>query len=168
MEDQLQDRLKVLLFDPKVWQTTILSLFSKVFMGTLKSFFDANKLTPAAVAITSKRVETYDNTSRSLQLKRFGKRADKEFIKRVGKDTAAKKYTESNIEKPKQMGRGVTEKAVNMALAEKPVSRKTRTKILKSVNTILTGKKQAAVEMKALFEGSKARAGKKPVVEKKK
>jgi hypothetical protein len=137
-------------------------------MGTLKSFFDAHKLTSSAVAITSKRVETYDNTSRTLMVKRFAKRSDKEFIKRVGKDTAAKKYAEGNIEKPKQMGRGVTQKAVDQALAEKPVSRKTRTKIFKSVNTILTGKKQPAIEMKALFEGSKARAGKKPVVAAKK
>ena len=43
-----------------------------------------------------------------------------------------------------------------------------RSKILRAVNTILAKKGQPAADMKALFEGTKARAGKKKVEEKKK
>jgi predicted rRNA methylase YqxC with S4 and FtsJ domains len=49
-----------------------------------------------------------------------------------------------------------------------PVARKVRAKILRAVNAILVKKGEPAADMKALFEGSKARAGKKPVVADKK
>jgi hypothetical protein len=53
-----------------------------------------------------------------------------------------------------------SEKAVDTAVAGKPVTRKARGKILRAVNTILTSKKASAVEMKALFEGAEMRKGK--------
>ena len=59
-------------------------------------------------------------------------------------------------------------KQVEAASAEVAVSRKVRAKILRAVNTILTSKKEAAVDMKALFEGTKAKPGKKPKEEAKK
>lgn len=122
-------------------------------MGTLQSFFESKGLTAKHVAITSRRIEAFDEASRGL----MGKRA----TKRRTKDQAEKKYAELGIEKPKQMGRGVTEKAIASALADKPVARKVRSKILRAVNTILTKKGQPAADMKALFEGTKAKAGKK-------
>lgn len=122
-------------------------------MGTLKSFFESKGLTAKHVAITSRRIEAFDDASKAL----MGKRA----TKRRTKEQAEKKYAELGIEKPKQMGRGVSEKAVNFALADKPVARKVRAKILRAVNVILAKKSQPAADMKALFEGTKARAGKK-------
>ena len=41
-------------------------------------------------------------------------------------------------------------------------ARKARGKILRAVNVILAKKSQPAADMKALFEGTKARVGKKP------
>lgn len=129
-------------------------------MGTLKSFLESKKISARQVHTTSKRIETWDAASRTLMVKRVAKRADKE--------TATKKYEELNLAKPAQLGRGVTEKQVQAAIDEKPVARKVRSKILRAVNTILTSKKETAVDMKALFEGSTAKVGKKPKEEAKK
>lgn len=129
-------------------------------MGTFQSFLESKGITPKQIAITSRRIETLDEAGRALMQKRWGKRTTKE--------TADKKYAELNIDKPKQMGRGVTEKSVASAAKDVPVARKVRTKILRAVNTLLAKKGQPAADMKALFEGTKARPGKKKVEEKKK
>ncbi|MCA2978029.1 MAG: hypothetical protein INH41_25875 [Myxococcaceae bacterium] len=129
-------------------------------MGTLKNFLESKQLSAKQVHTTSKRIETWDAESRTLLVKRVAKRADKE--------RAAKKYDELNLAKPKQMGRGVTEKQVQAAIEDKPVARKVRSKILRAVNTLLTSKKESAVDMKTLFEGTKHKAGKKPKEEAKK
>lgn len=126
-------------------------------MGTFQTFLSSKSITPKQIAITSRRIETFDETSRALMQKRWGKRYNKE--------TKDKKYAELDIAKPAQLGRGVTEKQVIAASKDVPVARKVRTKILKAVNAILTKKGQGAADMKALFEGSKARAGKKPVTD---
>ena len=124
-------------------------------MGTFADFLTAKKISPKQIAITSKRIETRDETSRGLLQKRWGKRTNKE--------TADKKYAELNIAKPAQLGRGISEKQVVAASKDVAVSRVARTKIVKAVNAILAAKKEAAVDHKALFEGTKQRAGKKPV-----
>ncbi|MFO0601423.1 MAG: hypothetical protein U0228_39345 [Myxococcaceae bacterium] len=129
-------------------------------MGTFQTFLSSKSITPKQIAITSKRIETFDDASRLLMGKRFTKRASKE--------DAAKKYAELNIGKPAQFGRGVSQKQVEAASKDVPVARKVRSKILKAVNVILTKKGQPAADMKALFEGTKHRAGKKPVAEEKK
>jgi hypothetical protein len=121
-------------------------------MGTLKTFLDSKSLTTKHVVIASRRVEAHDATSRENLVKRVAKRRNK--------DTATKKYAELSLAKPK-LGRGVTAKQVEAALADKPVARKVRTKIFNAVNALLA-KKGGPVEFKALFEGSAARAGKKP------
>jgi hypothetical protein len=129
-------------------------------MGTFQTFLSSKSITPKQIAITSRRVETFDEASRDLMQKRWNKRHTKE--------TADKKYAELNIGKPAQAGRGVTEKQVTAASKDVPVARKVRSKILKAVNAIVTKKGEPAVDMKALFEGSKARAGKKPATDDKK
>lgn len=123
-------------------------------MGTFQTFISGKSITPKAIAITSKRIEAFDETSRDLMGKRWNKRKVKE--------TADKKYAELNIAKPAQYGRGVTEKQIAAAVKDVAVTRKVRGKILKAVNTILTKKGQPAVDMKGLFEGVAARVGKKP------
>ena len=129
-------------------------------MGTFQTFLASKSITPKAIAITSKRIESRDETARLLMGKRWNKRHTKE--------TADKKYAELEIAKPAQAGRGVSEKQINLAAKDLLVTRKVRAKILKAVNTILTKKGQPAADMKVLFEGVKARAGKKPEVAEKK
>ncbi len=129
-------------------------------MGTFQTFLSSKSITPASIAITSRRIESFDETSRDLMGKRWQKRKTKE--------TADKKYAELSIGKPAQHGRGVTEKQINLATKDVAVARKVRSKILRAVNAILTKKGQPAADMKVLFEGSPARAGKKPEVAEKK
>ena len=62
----------------------------------------------------------------------------------------------------------MSEKQINLAAKDLLVTRKVRGKILKAVNVILTKKGQPAADMKVLFEGVKARVGKKPEVADKK
>ena len=128
-------------------------------MGTFQTFLTEKSITPKSIAITSKRIEAFDETSRLLMGKRWEKR--------VTKETADKKYAELSIAKPAQYGRGVTEKQIGAAVKDVAVTRKVRGKILKAVNTILTKKGQPAADMK-IFEGVKARVGKKPEVAEKK
>jgi hypothetical protein len=123
-------------------------------MGTFQEFLSSKSITPKHIAITSRRIEAFDEASRALMGKRWSKRHTKE--------TADKKYAELSIGKPAQHGRGVSEKQVHNAAKDTAVARKVRSKILKAVNVILAKKGQPAAEMKTLFEGTKARAGKKP------
>ncbi|PZR04786.1 MAG: hypothetical protein DI536_33640 [Archangium gephyra] len=129
-------------------------------MGTFQTFLSSKGITAKQIATTSSRIEAFDDTSRALMGKRWKKRTNKE--------TATKKYAELEIGKPAQHGRGISEKQVIAASKDVAVARKARSKILKAVNAIITKKGEAAVDMKALFEGTKARAGKKPVVADKK
>jgi hypothetical protein len=129
-------------------------------MGTFKSFLESKKISSTQIHNTSKRIEMWDAESRVLMVKRAGKRANKEL--------AAKKYAELDLKKPSQMGRGVTVKQVDAAAADVAVPRKVRSKILRAVNAILVSKKDTAVDMKALFEGTKHKPGKKPKEEAKK
>jgi hypothetical protein len=122
-------------------------------MGTFKSFTESKGITSKQIAITSRRIESLDQENRDLMSKRAQKRLDKEL--------AAKKYDELGLKKPAGMARGLTEKQVVAALGDKEVVRKVRSKILRAVNTILVKKGQPAADMKALFEGTKARVGKK-------
>jgi hypothetical protein len=125
-------------------------------MGTFQTFLSEKSITPRQIAITSRRIETFDDASRALMQKRWGKRKNKENDK--------KKYAELDIGKPAQHGRGVSEKQIVAATKDLAVARKVRSKILRAVNVILTKKGQPAADTKVIFEGTKARAGKKPVV----
>ncbi len=122
-------------------------------MGTLKTFVDSKGITEKHVLFASNRTEQGGNASRKLRDARVKKRRSKEL--------AEKKYAELNLAKPKTM-RGLSSQQWKAALADKPMSTRVRAKILRAVNAVLSTKKQAAVDMKALFEGTTVRAGKKP------
>jgi hypothetical protein len=122
-------------------------------MGTLKTFVDSKGITEKHVLAASNRVEQGGTESRMLQYARVKKRRTK--------DLEGKKYAELNLAKPKSM-RGLSAQQWHAALADKPLSTRVRGKIFRAVNAALATKKQAAVEMKALFEGTTVRIGKKP------
>jgi len=122
-------------------------------MGTLKTFIDSKGITEKHVLAASHRVEAGGQESRAMRNARTAKRR--------AKDLADKKYAELNLGKPKSM-RGVSVQQWHAALADKPLSTRVRGKIFRAINAALATKKQPAVEMKALFEGTTVRAGKKP------
>lgn len=123
-------------------------------MGTLKTFLDGKSITTQQLVETSRRIELLDGAGRTLLVKRVAKRKNKEL--------AAKPYAELNLAKPKQLGRGVSEGQLTAALGDQAVSKKVRTKIHRAVNAILTKKGQGVADFKVLFEGTTAKAGKKP------
>lgn len=129
-------------------------------MGSFKSFIESKGITATQLATTSSRIEAYDLASRELVVKRIQKRRVKE--------TADKKYAELGIAKPATSGRGISLQQIELALADKELSRKARGKILRAVNVILAKKSESAADMKVLFEGTKARVGKKPQTAEKK
>ncbi len=118
-------------------------------MTTLKTFLETKKISAKHVAIASNRIEAWKEGDDVLREKRAAKR----------RNEPEKKYAELEIAKP-NAGRGVSVKAIDEAAAGKTQPRKVRAKILRAVNTILVSKKQAAVDMKALFEGAEMRKGK--------
>ena len=122
-------------------------------MGTLKTFVEQKGITEKHLLVASNRVEHGGNDARALLNARSKKRRIKE--------TADKKYAELNLGKPVS-NRGLSSQQVAAALADKPVSKRVRSKVLRAVNAVLTAKYEAAFEMKAIFEGTAGREGKKP------
>lgn len=119
-------------------------------MGTLKTFIDSKGITPKAISIASRRAEAGGNEARSAQSARTKKR-------RLKMD---KPYLELNLLKPKS-DRALSESQVASAVSDKPLPKKVRAKVLRAINALLTSKKQAAVDMKAIFEGTTIKPGKK-------
>ena len=120
-------------------------------MGTLKTFIDSKGITPKAIFVASRRVEAGGNEARTAQSARTKKR-------RLKLD---KPYAELNLVKPKS-DRPLSDVQISSAVNDKPLPKKVRAKVLRAINALLASKKQPAVDMKAIFEGVAAKAGKKP------
>lgn len=109
-------------------------------MSTTKfaGFLASSKLDPRRIIAASHELETLTVEDRQIKL-----------LKRKPKDGEAAKTKETR--KPRS-GRPVTQRAINAATTgAEPVSGPTKTRILKAVNHLLEQKKQAKVELKALF-----------------
>lgn len=120
-------------------------------MGTLKTFLDSKGITPKHLVVASNRLEAWGNDGRYMISRRAAKRRAKD----------EKPYAELGLTKPVS-GRGLSEQQVSAALADQPLPRKVRAKVLRAVNAVLATKKQGAVELKALFEGTTMKKGKAP------
>ena len=86
--------------------------------------------------------------SRKLEGLKIDDRATRLFKKQGRKTEGGGEKKE--LTKPRS-GRPVTERALAAATTGGTLSSRTKTRILKAVNAILTGKKAEAVELKALF-----------------
>jgi hypothetical protein len=107
------------------------------------SFLDTNKLNPKRLLVVSHKLETLQREDRSIKLgKRQGKKA--------AEAGTAKDGDKKEIGKPRS-GRPVTPRALDTALAGKPVSGPTKQRILRAVNYLLEQKKKDKVELKTLF-----------------
>lgn len=124
-------------------------------MGTFESFLSSKKISIEELASASQRIEAHSKSSRAQLVKRAQKRRDK--------DAAAKSYADMGLAKPPTSGRAVTPALLHAAVAGRPLTRKSRGKILRAVGVVLAKRKEAPADMKALFDESKARVGKKPV-----
>ena len=119
-------------------------------MGTLKTFIDSKGITPKAIFVASRRIEAGGNEARWVQSNRTKKRRLK----------MEKSYAELGFNKPKS-DRPLSDAQIASAVSDKPLPKKVRAKVLRAINALLVSKKQTAVEMKAIFEGSTIKPGKK-------
>ena len=120
-------------------------------MGTLKTFLDSKGITPKLLLAASNRLEAWGNDGRWQLSQRAAKRRAKN----------EKPYAELGLTKPVS-GRGLSTQQIESAIADKALPRKIRSKMLRAVNAVLATKKQGAVELKAIFEGTTAKKGKAP------
>ncbi len=109
----------------------------------LSSFLDSNKLNTKRLLVVSHKLETLQRADRAIKL---GKR---QGAKAAAAGTV-KEGDKKEIGKPRS-GRPVTSRALEIALAGKPVSGPTKQRILRAVNYLLEQKKKDKVELKALF-----------------
>jgi hypothetical protein len=101
-------------------------------------FLTSKKLDRRRIVAASRKLEAFRPEDRAIKLR-------KRQAKAAPEGTAAPEKA-----KPRS-GRPVTQRAINAALAGKPVSGPTKTRILRAVNHVLEQKKQQQVELKALF-----------------
>ncbi len=102
-------------------------------------FLASKKLDARRILAASRRLEHLQPEDRLIKLKkRQAKKGD-------GGENAPKE-----TRKPRS-GRPVTPRAIDAALAGKPVSGPTKTRILRAVNHLLEQKKQEKVDLKTLF-----------------
>jgi hypothetical protein len=104
-------------------------------------FLASKKLDARRLLAASQGLESLQPEDRKIKL-------NKRLAKKAGDSADANAPKETR--KPRS-GRPVTQRAMDAALAGKPVSGPTKTRILRAVNHLLEQKKQEKVELKALF-----------------
>lgn len=119
-------------------------------MGAFQQFLTEKQIAAETLLRLSRQLEAQDDTDRALKRKRSDKRRDK--------DTQGKSYSELALAKPKS-GRGVSEQQLKAALADLPLPRRVRGKLVRAVNAVLSKKGSGAVEPTALFGDAAVRAG---------
>jgi hypothetical protein len=108
-------------------------------MSKFAAFLQEKKLDVRRILAASHALESLRPEDRAIRLAKRRARAGE------GGEGATKE-----TRKPRS-GRPVTQRAIDAALAGKPLSGPTKQRILRAVNRLLEHKKGAAVELKALF-----------------
>lgn len=103
------------------------------------TFVQAQKIDPRRILATSRKLERLRPEDRAIKLGKRKARASE------GGDASAKE-----TRKPRS-GRPVTHRALVAAMKGGQVSGPTKTRILRAVNHLLDQKKQASVDLRALF-----------------
>jgi hypothetical protein len=104
----------------------------------LAEFLTSKKIDPRRVLVASQALESLQPEDRSIRLnRRRAKGAEGE---------AAPKE-----ERKPRSGRPVTRRALDAALAGKPISGPTKTRIVRALNHVLEQKKAGKIEFRALF-----------------
>jgi hypothetical protein len=118
-------------------------------MSMLSDFLNENGVKPEDVVARSQALEKLNTEDRALRNKRTAARREK------------KTYEETEAKKPGSLGRGVTMRTMKSALEGQPVTRISRKKIARAVNSLLKSAKKDEVEWRKLFQDSPSRKGKK-------
>lgn len=107
-----------------------------------EAFLKEKKIDPRRIAAASQKIEKLRPEDRALRLQRR--------LARKTEDGGKKKDGETP-QKPRS-GRAVTQRSIDAALAGKPVSGPAKTRLLRAVNALLEQKKQATVDLRAIFD----------------
>jgi hypothetical protein len=108
-------------------------------MSKFADFIKEKKIDTRRVIAASHKLEGLTPADRAIKL-----------AKRTAKKSEDKKEGAPAPQKPRS-GRPVTQRAIEAALAGKPISGPQKTRILRAVNHLLEQKKASSVELKALF-----------------
>jgi len=103
------------------------------------SFLASKKLDARRVLVASHDLEKLRPEDRAIKL-----------AKRRAKGAEGGEGAPKETRKPRS-GRPVTQRAIDAALAGKPISGPTKTRLLKAINHLLEQKKAEKVDLKALF-----------------
>ena len=104
----------------------------------LASFLSSKKIDPRRVISASHTLETLRREDRDIKLNR--RRAK-----------GAEGENKPKEERKPRTGRPVTQRAMSAALAGKPISGPTKTRIVRAVNHVLEQKKAEKIDLRALF-----------------
>ena len=107
-----------------------------------EDFLKQSKIDARRLLAASAKIERLRREDRAVRLQRKAGRKSED---------PAKKKAATETKKPRS-GRPVTDRALAAALAGAPLSGPAKTRLLKAVNHLLEQKKQAAVDLKALFD----------------
>lgn len=118
-------------------------------MSNLSEFLSENSFSIEQVADRSTALETLTTADRDRRVARETARREK------------KKYDEAGAEKPARYGRGVSVRTMKLAADGQPVTRLSRKKITRAVNSLLESAKKEPVEWRVLFADVGSRKGKK-------
>jgi hypothetical protein len=109
-------------------------------MTKFVKFLEESKIDPRRVIAVSRRVERLTQEDRTFLAEAARKRS------MAGKKDGAKAER-----KKLHSNRPVTPSLIDLVTAGKPVSGPAKTRLLRAVNRILEQKKQAAIDLRALF-----------------
>lgn len=117
-------------------------------MSIFSDFLSENDLTAEQVSDRSKAIETLSQADRDKRVLRETARREK------------KSYEDAGAEKPVALGHGVSPRIVKLAVDGQPITRTSRKKVVRAVNSLLQSQKKDAIEWRALFNDVGARKGK--------
>ncbi|MCP3101350.1 hypothetical protein LZ198_20970 [Myxococcus sp. K15C18031901] len=119
-------------------------------MGIFQQFLNEKHISEATVLRLSRQLEARGDEDRTLTRKRSSKRREKE--------TQGKSYTELGLGKPRS-GRGVSAQQLGAALADQPLPRRVRGKLVRAINAALARQGGGTADTQALFGGVAVRSG---------
>jgi hypothetical protein len=109
----------------------------------MSKFADAiktHKIDPRRILATSSKLEKLRPEDRTIRL-----------AKAKAKKSDDKKEAGGEAPKKPRSGRPITQRAIDAAMAGKPITGPQKTRMLRAVNAILEKKKASPLELKALF-----------------
>ncbi len=106
-------------------------------------------------------IKAADLEARSHALEAHGVEDRAALVKRQDARRNKKSYADAGAAKPAHLGRGVSVRTIEAALAGHPIPRVGRKKIFSALNSLLTSQKKGALEFKAVFGDVPSRKGKK-------